>query len=1396
MGNRLIRKTLAASITALFACGGAYANPENPTIIHGSPIISNEGNTLFIDKAAGAIINWRSFSIGRDELTEFSLGSPSAAVLNRVTGTGISEILGNLRSDGKVFLVNPNGILFGNGSVVNVGSLIASTLDISNENFIANQLIFEGNSYARTPEGLLGATSGIIQEPGSVILVHRKDGLVALVSNVVFQQGQITAQQQPEGQMLDDSVVSVATGTRVVLTNPKQPEVVFDLGTTAATPEELLSIDSAFLTGAIASNTVTAVSGNGMVLAPGAITANSIQTGDGGVVTLLAANNISTTRSEQGPNTLFTDNLSLLERHQRFIDASGNNGGQVRIHAGGTLDLSTEPGILSDDAVTAVVVSAQGTQVGGSGGQIHVSGRIVQFADLDARGDSASGLIRLDSSKVSGQALFETNSLLAEQIEVKGGGDGLLLLNNLALANSASIEFQGDTVFSGSLQVLDQATKNVLDRSLFEPGLFQTDTGAVGGIRVLNLNVRNGSLNFSENRSDRDLFPGLGTKLDQQVPSQFNAVVEGDIFSRNQTRELAPDVFQTVSTGEVDFENFDQIKLSTTAGNIDISLLDLQTLDSNNNLLIESAGSTKIGNLGMVSGSANNNLTIRSTGPVNIFSLGMTTEQGNNEVSFNGGSGFFLGNMLLSSFTGVGTNTLMLEGSDLNFLLDQQSLESKYNDLLFPRSHELYGSSSTISSDRRNLNLNFGSLRFFGDLTLSNVSLNLLNSSIDSYGSIDVKENATIRSTASAMLGLNISSSDATGSLVIGAKNARQLQELDELKRYEEEVFGSEPTPEFFSRTAELEALGNTSLMFANETSEIAINVNFESNTSLLIDGRRSNLLFDEAGEPLPGEPGTAILRAGFDLTANNSELYFVNSDPSFNFDLRNSSFTIGDGTLNFVNGLYDIATIGSFNRSPNGSGSVSFGPSASFLALTASIFPGVVASPQTDLPAGAVTLRNSAGSAYDLAAPGGIGSFNLFSAILEGGAYTSSNGLQTIGLNNSLVDGVQFGQNISVASLGGSSQITGNLNLEAGTSLRGSFSTVGDTFINSTNGATLENDESTLNTLSIAEGSTLTLGSGITVMASTNKTYIVDASQGTLINQGTLASNGSGALLTLRLNPNNPQSFQNADNAVVSLNQGTLSVEGGALNIGSGTLKGVGTVNANVQLDSAILAAGLSPGTLVINGDLDMTENSVTQVEILGPEQGTSGGYDFIQVNGTANLAGALNTSTVNYTPSTNQSFNFLKANSLNGTFGDFTDSGYTVSYTPTQANLIARAAPTPVDPPPTPVDPMPPVNEERFNQLTGTELVPAELVRSTVEQTTSQMLNQQLQSPGNTNIQEPEPNAGATEEEQNEDILLAQKEATTNLITAAKVRDNVFMFQNEYSQLQNSDGKTCVLQ
>ena len=155
-----IGRLFAGVLCGLLVGIAAQANPTGPTVVHGSAQFAHpDASTLNVTTSANTIVNWQGFSIGSGETTRFTQPSATSAVLNRVTGSNSSSILGQLLSNGRVFLVNPQGIVFGEGAMVDTAGLVASTLGITDADFLAGRYRFAGDadSGSITNRGLIEA---------------------------------------------------------------------------------------------------------------------------------------------------------------------------------------------------------------------------------------------------------------------------------------------------------------------------------------------------------------------------------------------------------------------------------------------------------------------------------------------------------------------------------------------------------------------------------------------------------------------------------------------------------------------------------------------------------------------------------------------------------------------------------------------------------------------------------------------------------------------------------------------------------------------------------------------------------------------------------------------------------------------------------------------------------------------------------------------------------------------------------------------------------------------------------------------------------------------------------------------------------------------------------------
>lgn len=155
------------------------ALPSGGRVVGGEAAIRQQGAAMAVDQAsARAAIDWQSFSIGSQASVTFNQPSASAIALNRVIGTNGSEILGRLSANGQIFLVNPNGVLFGRGAQVDVGGLLASTLNTSVDDFMAGRYVLHREGEPRpvvnegtirtTPRGYVALVAPSVVNRGSV----------------------------------------------------------------------------------------------------------------------------------------------------------------------------------------------------------------------------------------------------------------------------------------------------------------------------------------------------------------------------------------------------------------------------------------------------------------------------------------------------------------------------------------------------------------------------------------------------------------------------------------------------------------------------------------------------------------------------------------------------------------------------------------------------------------------------------------------------------------------------------------------------------------------------------------------------------------------------------------------------------------------------------------------------------------------------------------------------------------------------------------------------------------------------------------------------------------------------------------------------------------------------
>lgn len=182
--------------------------PTGGTVTVGEGSISNSGSALTVTQTSDKLaINWDSFSIGADASVHFSQPSAASVALNRVTGADASVIEGKLTANGHVFLLNPSGVLFAKSAQVNVGGLVATTLNLSDDDFVAGNYTFSEPG------------AGVVTNEGSLVAVD--GGSISLIAAQVINTGDILA---------EGGAVNLAAGSRVTLNLGGLVNVLVDEG--------------------------------------------------------------------------------------------------------------------------------------------------------------------------------------------------------------------------------------------------------------------------------------------------------------------------------------------------------------------------------------------------------------------------------------------------------------------------------------------------------------------------------------------------------------------------------------------------------------------------------------------------------------------------------------------------------------------------------------------------------------------------------------------------------------------------------------------------------------------------------------------------------------------------------------------------------------------------------------------------------------------------------------------------------------------------------------------------------------------------------------------------------------------------------------------------------------
>ncbi len=396
---------------------------QDPTVRSGTATIdlSNANHAFITQQSNKAIIDWRQFSIPSGSTVQFVQPSASSMVLNRVTGTQASQIDGNLLANGQVWLLNPSGVMIGNGGSINTASFLASTLDINNNDFINGRYRFDATS--NSTGRIVNAGTIKSAENGYVVLsgkqINNEGVIEAKLGSVLLGSGQAMTLD-----LVGDKLLSFAINTPVATLPTDGKANIENSGRiTAQGGKVMMTARTATdvmhsvinVSGVVDATSVRLVNGEivldggstGSVAVSGSLVATGLQAGEtGGAIKVfgkditVANNALLDARGEAGGGVIHvgggwqgsglagrTSALTTQVGSNVVLDASAINNGN-----GGEIAIWTD--IRNKQSITNVsgILNAKGGATSGNGGRIETSGYVLGTTGIRVDASATTGL--------------------------------------------------------------------------------------------------------------------------------------------------------------------------------------------------------------------------------------------------------------------------------------------------------------------------------------------------------------------------------------------------------------------------------------------------------------------------------------------------------------------------------------------------------------------------------------------------------------------------------------------------------------------------------------------------------------------------------------------------------------------------------------------------------------------------------------------------------------------------------------------------------------------------------------------------------------------------------------------------------------------------------------------
>ena len=464
------RLLLGAAAIAFVVPTATYANPLGGAVTTGSASIStSSGKTSVNQKSEDVVIDWSSFNIGSGQTTQFIQPNAQAIAVNRIGSASASEIFGALDANGRIVLINGNGLLIGKGAQVNVGSLIATSTDGSDSDLLSGNFTQAGKQ-----------TAWVVNQ-GQIVV--GTNGVVALVAPSVTNSGTVNAK-----------LGTIALGAANKFTVDFTGDGLVSFASQGDVNARASAINSGLLSGANVSMTAHAANGiaTGVVYTSGTIEAEGVSN-IGGTIYLDAGNGTLTTKGT--------------------LNAAGATGG-------GQIETSGQ------------VANISGTITAGKGGLWKVDPEDLTINSGDAEtidGALDGGTSVLEQTTSSNPTGYGTTSSGQGDINVNAAlswftGATLTLDSYHSININAPITITGG---GGLVLVTDDLDKSTTGNYFFNDGASVTYTDVVSGDTQGSLSINGASFELVNNLSQIETLVSTANTTNIALANSYNAANDG-----------------------------------------------------------------------------------------------------------------------------------------------------------------------------------------------------------------------------------------------------------------------------------------------------------------------------------------------------------------------------------------------------------------------------------------------------------------------------------------------------------------------------------------------------------------------------------------------------------------------------------------------------------------------------------------------------------------------------------------------------------------------------------------------------------------------------------------------------------------------------------------------------